>query len=120
MAKPQSLGDDFAAVAFTWQFTEHAGISCFRDRPCNDNSQGRGEHGTRTSAGSMDNAMNNAMNNYKDNSMGNSKDNMDVFMLSLPLTFAGNFANVPGVSAPLPCGGHVCGHLGPCCHQWPR
>lgn len=108
MEKPQSLGDDFAAVAFNWQFTENAGVSGFWGRLYNDNYQGRVENGTRKGAGFLD--------------------NLDVFMLSVPLTFdgnritpwimyaaigpntfktynedgsfAGNFANVPGVSSP--------------------
>lgn len=68
MVKPQSLGDDFTAVAFSWQFHENVGVSGFWGRLYNDNFAGHPDgRGGFTSA------------NYLDN--------LDTFVLTLPVTF---------------------------------
>lgn len=68
MVKPQSLGDDFTAVSFSWQFHENVGVSGFWGRLYNDNFAGHPDgRGGFTSA------------NYLDN--------MDTFVLTLPVTF---------------------------------
>lgn len=67
MKKPQSLGDDFAAVAFSWKFHENVGISGFWGRPYNDNYTGRSGDG----------------------SQANFMDNVDAFVLTVPVTFDG-------------------------------
>ena len=68
MAKPQSLGDDFAAVAFSWQFHENVGVSGFWGRLYNDNYAGR-------------------PNGSGGRSYANYLDNLDAFVLTLPVTF---------------------------------
>ena len=68
MAKPQSLGDDFAAVAFSWQFHENVGVSGFWGRLYNDNYAGR-------------------PNGSGGHSYANYLDNLDAFVLTLPVTF---------------------------------
>lgn len=109
MKKPQSLGDDFAAVAFSWQFNDRVGLSGFWGRPYNDNYAGKPDGlGGTTRANFMD--------------------NLDAFVLTLPIvldgfkatpwgmyaaigpnafkrynddgSFGGNFDNATGVSGP--------------------
>ena len=68
MKKSQVFEDDVAGITLSYQFTDNVGVTAFWARPYNDNFTGTDKHGTKK-------------NNFMDN--------VDVFGLTIPLTFDG-------------------------------